>query len=228
MPRRGSRVLYNHIKHLKKQEILNLARQTCKCGHSYLEHFKCYQEETGNIERIGFLDIETSNLSADFGIIFSYAIKELGGKIIGRTVTPNEMRTEMYDKKLMEEAVAHILGFNRICTYYGSRFDIPFLRARALYHGLDFPLYKEVYHTDVYYMAKNRLCISRKRLETVCDFLGIPAKAHKLNQVMWLKALGGNPKALDFIWKHNTEDVISLEQVWKRLDSYCQPTNRSI
>jgi len=228
MAKRGSKTLYNHIKNLKKQEILNLARQTCKCGHSYLENFKCYQKETGNVDRIGFLDIETSNLAADFGIVFSYAIKEMDGRVIGRTVTPQEMRSEIYDKNLMKEAVDAMKQFNRICTYYGSKFDIPFLRARALYHGLDFPLYKEVYHTDVYYMARNKLCISRKRLETVCDFLGIPAKGHKLNQVQWLKALGGNPKALHFIWQHNTEDVISLEEVFKRLDDYCMPTKRSI
>jgi uncharacterized protein YprB with RNaseH-like and TPR domain len=221
--------LYRKLKGMKKAEIMEAAMKTCKCGHSYLAHPRCWEREQGQLESIGFLDIETSNLKADFGIVFSYAIKHRGSdKIEGRVLTAEEMKKGVYDKKLIQEACEDIRKFDRVVGHYSTRFDLPFLRSRALYYGLDFPVYKEVKHTDTFFMARSRLCISRRRLETICEFLGIPAKGHKLNQKVWLKALGGDDNAFAYIWEHNVEDVISTEAVWEKLDAFCMTNGTSI
>jgi uncharacterized protein YprB with RNaseH-like and TPR domain len=179
-------------------------------------------------EKIGFFDIESSNLQATFGIVLTYCIKALGGKIIKRSIKPSEIRKKIYDKNLMKQFIKDVRQFDRIVGYYSTRFDVPFLRTRCLFYKLDFPLYKEVLHTDVYYMVRNKLRLHRNRLETACEFFHIPAKEHRLKGDIWIAALGGDKKSLDFILKHNMEDVISLEALWKKLDLFTMKTRRSI
>ena len=69
------------IHRLKKKEILWLYEHHCKHGHRYLEHYNCYlQEHPEVIEKVGFLDIECSNLDANWGVMLSYCIKVKGGE----------------------------------------------------------------------------------------------------------------------------------------------------
>jgi uncharacterized protein YprB with RNaseH-like and TPR domain len=186
----------------------------CVHHHTFLEHPKCYVEEK---EKIGFLDIESSNLHADFGIILSYAIKELDGEVTGRVITRKELASKESDKGVVRDCIRDMRRFDRLITYYGTNFDIPYIRTRAMLWELEFPLYKEIKHTDVFYWAKSKLCLHRKRLQVVCDFLGIPSKQHPMEPNMWTSALTGNRRSLAYIYTHNIEDVISLEAAYKRL-----------
>jgi len=180
------------------------------------------------IEKIGFLDIECSGIKSDFGIVFSYCIKELDGELIAKAIKPKEIRDGSYDKRLMKEFIEDLKKFDRIIGYYAQRFDIPFLRSRAIYHGLRFPPYGSHFFNDVYYLVKNRLQLHRNRLEDACRFFGIPCKSHPLVPTVWLKAMKGDKKALDYILEHNKEDVISLEALWKKIYMYGLIGRRSI
>jgi hypothetical protein len=96
-------------------------------------------------------------------------------------------------------------------------------------HKLDFPLYKEISHTDAYQKAKVLIrTLHSKRLGVVSAFLGIKAKEHPLNPDIWLSCLSGNQKAIDFVQTHCNEDVTSLENVWKRLSPYQKLTKTTI
>jgi uncharacterized protein YprB with RNaseH-like and TPR domain len=223
-----------NIGRLTKDEIVKRANWRCPVkGHSKhngLEHPKCYEKlkdlEEG--EKIGFLDIETSNLKADFGIIFSYCIKEHGGKILGRSLTKEELLNEVYDKELLKECNEDMRKFDKVVGYYSTKFDIPYLRTRSTYWKLDFPVYKEVKHTDVYYIIKNKFNLHRNRLETACDFFSIEAKTHPLMANIWFRAMVGDKKALSFIFSHNKEDVVSLEKLYDLTIKYAYPCNKSI
>ena len=59
---------------LKKQELVWLATHRCRHRHLYIEHYNCYLKEHPDREKIGFLDIESSNLDGDYGIMLSYWI----------------------------------------------------------------------------------------------------------------------------------------------------------
>jgi len=110
---------------------------------------------------------------------------------------------------------------------HNTGFDLPFIRSRCLYHGIDFPMFGDIKHLDVYYMVKSKLCISRKSLENACRLIGVKGKTH-LDGKYWIKALTGDKKALGYILNHNEKDVEILEKLYNRLIDYVKGTKKSI
>jgi uncharacterized protein YprB with RNaseH-like and TPR domain len=217
-----------NIANLKKEEIVHRFNFRCTHGHNGLAHPTCYEKEKNLKKKIGFLDIETSNLKATFGIVFSYCIKTLNGDIIQNVVTPDELKKGIYDKRLMEDFCRDARKYDRLIGYYSSCFDIPFLRSRCVYHKLNFPIYKEIKHTDLYMMIRGRLNMHSKRLGVVCEFFGIASKEHPMTSHVWFRAMQGQPEALKYIVTHNIEDVISTEALWLRVNDYARITDTSI
>jgi len=219
---------------LLKEEIIWLFNHKCKHNHRYTEHPQCFLEEykdrIGTVEKVGFLDIEATNLAADFGYILCYSIKELDGELKHRLVTPLEIRSYTFDKGVMKQFLKDIVPFDRLVGYYSKdyRFDVPFLRTRALKWGLEFPEWKDYLFTDAYDLAKPKLRLHRTRMENVCDLLGIPSKEHRLNPEVWQRAQAGSQQALAYILKHCDEDVLSLEGIYKRLNQFSRTSKTSI
>jgi len=217
---------------MPKNDILWQYNHYCRHGHRYSEHPTCFLEEYADklatIQRSACLDIETTNLSADFGYILCYSIKELDGEITHRSITPQEIKTYKFDEPLMRQFLKDIRGIDKVITYYGSNFDIPFLRSRALRFNIPFPGWKELLSTDVYYIARAKLRTHRKRLEVVADLMGIPSKQHRLNPEVWQRAQAGSKQALDYIQTHCDEDVITLEAVYERLINFRSENKTSI
>ena len=188
-------------------------------------------EETSPIkERIGFLDIETTGLNANWDYVISYAIKD-GDNFFGRTLTRREtLNWELLDKNLMREFCEDVKKFDRLIVYWGKdrRHDVPFLRTRSLKWNLRFPFYKEVLLIDCYDMARGKLRLHRYRLENVAQFLSIPAKDHRLDADIWQKAKLGHRPSLNYVWEHNKEYVVTLEKVYNRLIEFYRKTRSSI
>lgn len=223
------------IAELKKKELVWLGKHRCKKhSHTYLEHYDCYLKENPPEDKIGFLDIESSNLKATFGIVYTYAIKELDGKLYQGSVSIKDLRNAEYDKNLLKKLIDDLQHFSRVIGHYFTdyRFDLPFLRTRAVKWGLDFPEYKFMSANDTYSVLKAKFKLHSNRMETACEFFDIPAKGHKMKPDIWLKMITGNPKlmkqALAYIMKHNIEDVYSTEALWKRIEKYSLKGNRSI
>lgn len=223
---------------LLKKHFIYIHTHTCKHYHTYAEHPQCYFDEKpyqkdGNapgVERVGFLDIEATNLHATFGYTFSYCIKELDGEIYEYLLSPREIRKCIFDRKLIEQLCVDLRRFDRVVVYWGKdrRYDVPFLRTRAVYHGSDFPKYKELVVNDLFDIVKAKLRLHRNRLETACEFFDIPSKTHRLSPTIWQKAMAGDKKSLAWILDHNREDVISTEQLWKKLQIYVRNPDTSI
>jgi uncharacterized protein YprB with RNaseH-like and TPR domain len=226
----------NNFKPFTKKELVWLSENRCEHNHTYASHLNCWRrehpyEKPGEIpERIGFLDIEASGLVGSFHYVFSWAIKKLDGEIIGRVLTSDEISNYKFDRILMKEFCKEVKNYDRIVVHYGldRRFDIPFLRTRCSLYGLNFPLYKEIWVEDTWMMSRNKLKLHSNRLESICDFYSIPSKQHKLQPKIWMRGLTGHTPSLKYIWKHNIEDVVSLEKVWKKLNKYMPKVKRSI
>ena len=221
------------IRRLKKSDIEWLNDHQCKAhGHSYLTHYPCFLREKPDgspfQERVGYLDIESTGLKGNWDYCLCWCLKIQGGEILGRHLTKREIVDYKFDKNLMKELIDTIRGFDRIVTYYGMRFDIPFIKTRCEKWGLEFPAYRDLWQTDVYFIAKANLLLHSTRLMHVCDLMGIPNKEHKLDPDIWQKAQSGHVPSLDWIFQHCREDVTSLEMAHERLKKYTIPAKRSL
>ena len=214
---------------LKKSSLVRYVTGRCVHRHTYLEHPFCFEEE--NMGRLGFLDIEATNLKADFGIVLSYCIKDAHSpRIYGRHITRTEVqhKDKQYDKDILMDCIRDIRRFDRIVTYFGTSYDCPFLRTRALRWNLPYPLYGEIKHFDLFYLAKSKLNLHRKSLEVVTKWLGIEGKNH-IDWEVWLDAtFRQDKKSLEEIFDHNKRDVIILEQAYNKLINYSKGTFKSI
>ncbi len=171
-------------------------------------------------DRVGYLDLEASNLNANFGICFSWVIKEQGvDKLDYAVVTKEEMRNGILDKRVIQDFVNTIQKYTIVYTYYGSRFDVPFLRTRALMHEIEFPALGETQHRDLYYLVRSKMKLNRNSLENATGALGIEGKTH-INWKFWIRAMTGDKQALDYILEHNKYDVIILEKLHEKLAKF--------
>jgi len=225
-----------NIKKLKKSEIDWLATHYCKHSMSYLEHQNCFFEEAPKdspfIEKIGFLDIETSGFYADYDFMLSWCILNNDTDEVEKDlIQPDEIRkTYTFDKRIVASLSKALKGYDRVIVYNGVdyRFDIPFARTRALRWGIDFPGYKEILVEDAYIMVKQKLRLSRKKLGNACGLLEIPAKTLPGDPNIWMRASAGDKKELEYVLAHNIEDVVSLKELYNRLNKYVLHGKRSI
>ena len=196
---------------LPERSLSSIGHKACRLGVRFqdLAQGKC-----------GFLDIETSQLQGDFGFMYCWTVKTLGeDEYFSGVITEDEIRSGILDKRIVAELVETLKQYKRILTYYGSRFDVPFTRTRAVAHGLKFVPYGLVQHKDIWFLARRILKLHRYRLENVSDVLGIKGKTH-LDPKIWVMANTGNGESLKYILEHNIADVEILEKVYKKLCEY--------
>jgi len=210
-----------NINKLRKKEILWLYNKRCMAhGCRYIEHPACFERERYDLpdcpieaEKVGFLDIEEEN-----------------GKIYEDLITPKDIRSFVFDKYVLLKLCQDIRRFDRVVVHWGKdrRHDLPFLRTRALKWNREFPLYREIFVTDTYDMAKAKLSLHSYRLESICQFFNIPAKGHRLDPDLWQRAKAGCQKSLKHILEHCREDVIAMELVYKKLVPFFRGNKVSI
>jgi uncharacterized protein YprB with RNaseH-like and TPR domain len=195
--------------------------------------------------KIGYLDIETDNLKADYGTILSWCIKAKDGPVYYDVITKEELFNGEVDRRIVESCIAKMLDYRIIVTYYGTVFDLTFLRAKALHYDLYFPGYvseekelknggtrivtnPELYHFDLYFTCKSKLAsLSSKSLANVCSYLNIQGKT-PIDKETWRKAKYGDPVALAEVLEHNVGDVEILELLHNRLTPFQKFTRRGI
>lgn len=222
------------VHRLTKAEIVWLGSHTCEAHrHTFLTHYNCYLKEQPERESVAVFDIETTDFKADRGHILSYCIKPIGkDKILSGVVNKVDIqkghKTYDEDRRIVEKCVEELSKFNKVVGYYSKRFDLPYIRARALTMGIDFPFYGSIQHIDVFDIVKNRFCISRKSQEVACRvLLGSTDKTH-FDYKVWRDAARGDPKALKQVLDHNKFDVKDLEKLWLKVRDYARRHDVSI
>lgn len=221
------------VHRLRKDEIVWLANHTCKAHrHSYLTHYHCYLREEPDTERVAILDIETSNLKADYGIVLTWCLKPLGSDdILKGQITAADIRKGRKgdeDRRIVKDLIGAIQNFDKLITYFGKRFDVPYLRARALHMGEFFPRFGTIKHIDVFDIVKHRFCMSRKSQEVACRFLLNHTDKTHFSGSIWRDAARGDRKALKMVMEHNIYDVTDLEKLYLRVIDYSRRNDVSI
>jgi len=218
------------VRSLSKDQLVWLGTNKCKHGHTFLEHYACYMnEEMHSDERVGFLDIECSGLKANFAIMLSYCIKVRGEKkIYSDFLTKKDAETHL-DARIVKNCIKDLTeNFDRVIGHYSKRFDIPFLRTRALILNLDFPQFGEMYHTDTWDIARKKLCLSSNRQGVIAEAITGEDIKTRIDQKHWIPALQGNREAMEYILDHNMRDVHQLEANYEKLRVFSKVTKSSI
>lgn len=222
------------IHRMKLDEIRKAAAYRCKHGHTGIEHYDCYLRETDQtvVPKVGFLDIETSNLDANFGIILTYAIKEQAtGDILCDSINKEDIARYAPDKsdvRVVQNLVEDIQSFDKVVTYYGKRFDIPFIRTRALVDGIPFPYFGSIKHDDVYFWAKFKLKLNSNRLDVVARTLFGETEKNHIEYKYWVGGTRGDEESLEYILDHNVRDVEELKRVYDVLVDFARRQDSSI
>lgn len=102
------------------EELIWLHENKCKHGHRYISHLNCWLN-AGEIkpERVGFLDIETSNLSPAFGVVLCWCIKDRNSDTIYYDYLKKEdIFSDDEDKRIIETCVDTMKQFDRIVGHY--------------------------------------------------------------------------------------------------------------
>jgi len=179
---------------------------------------------TGHELTIGYLDIESTGFSANIDVMLSWCLKGRGIKdVAGACITREELMSDDQDARIVEQLVDEMNKYDVVVTYYGTRFDIPFIRTRALYHNTYFPMYRQKSHKDLYYVVRSKLKLHRSSLMAATEFFGIAGKT-RIRPEFWQKARWGDEQSLEYIYKHNVADVVILEKLHRRLEEYAAPT----
>jgi uncharacterized protein YprB with RNaseH-like and TPR domain len=241
-----------------------LTRLFCNHRHNIENHPRCFVSGNVNLEqaealykengepwykldglRIGYLDIESDGLKADFSTMLTWCIKEKDGDVTYDMIKKEELFAGVDpDKRLVKSCIQEMQKYKIIVTYYGTGFDIPFIRSKALHYDLCFPSYTfveqelkngntrvltlpELYHFDIYYTVKSKLNLSRKSLDSACDYLHIEGKT-PLSKEAWRLAKYGNAEALAQVLEHNTMDVAILEKLHNKLEPFQKWGKKSV
>lgn len=180
-----------------------------------------------------FLDIETSpnvvfswrvgyNINIDYeNIIEERAIVCIGYKWEGEKETRILKWDDKHNDKTMLKAFIPILeSADEVVAHFGDKFDIPWIRGRAAYHGLSVSPYIKTIDTKV--QAKKLFYFNANRLDYLAQFLGLGEKIDT-DFKLWKDVVAGNVTALNKMLRYCKHDVVLLEKVFQKLEGYMKP-----
>lgn len=161
------------------------------------------------------LDLETSSLEADAGVIVGAGIMSEQGRAEYFPV-----RRSDEEKSVIGKLVGRLQDFDFVVTWNGRYFDVPFLTTRLLSHGLDPRAITGKRHIDLNEVVKSRLKLTFTYLDHVCDFFGIEKNRGTMGMDvprLYVRALEGDRRALGVIRDHCLDDLQATRKVYLRL-----------
>lgn len=170
--------------------------------------------------RIILFDIEATNLNANIGHILCVGWKVYGDKKI------NVIKIDDYtlfdedctdDYAVVKETGEVLSEGDAFVTWYGTRFDVPYINSRLIYHGLPLlPHMTAANHIDGWRTARYKMKLNSNRLATVSAFFGAEEKT-PINWRTWARAAAGHRPSLGYVYRHCRQDINVLEQVYEKI-----------
>ena len=174
--------------------------------------------------KIAAFDIETTDLKAGIGHMLCASICPIVDNKSGRSKPYSYWLAEedfkidsTIDKDLAYNIREELNKYNCIVTWNGKMFDVPFLNARLMKHGLD-PFHPQFHLDAMYYAGGISMRIGSRKLASVQQFFDIKEKKIPLEWAEWRKASRGDDEAMKKVIKHCELDTIVLcKAYWKLL-----------
>ena len=124
----------------------------------------------------------------------------------------------MCDKEMLSKFIMELNKADEIVAHNGDRFDIKWIRTRALYHGI--PMKNKYRSLDTLKKAKQNFNFPNNKLDTIARFLGVGAKVEHDGMKMWDAVQDGDKYYLDEMVKYCDGDIIVLQDVYFAMQSY--------
>ena len=169
-------------------------------------------------------DIETTNLTANYGIILCAVIKplRLPPKVFRLDQFKAKIRDE--DKELVRALISELEKYDFVITYNGIKFDNKYINTRALYHRLE-PLGEKL-QIDMLTTARRVLRTNNKRLDTIAKFFDLEEQKTPIDMKFWRWAMLGDKEAMDQVVEHCIQDVKVLESVYDTLGRFVKSVRK--
>lgn len=170
------------------------------------------------INKVLFFDIESTNLSANFGTILCISYKwnfEKEVHTISITDFPEFQKDPTNDKQVVKEFKKVYEEADFTVAHFGARFDIPMINTKLIMHHLS-PL-PNTRLIDTWWIAKHKLKLNSNRLETLIAALGLKHKKTPLSGPIWIRATAGHRASIEYITTHCESDVKALEEAYNKL-----------
>lgn len=189
-----------------------------------------------DIKTIGYLDIESSGLTADFDIMLSYAV-HIRDTQTEKTETrfgvlkPSDFayarkqeNAYLIDKRITQKLIKDILGLDCLIGHWfigKHRHDMPFIRTRAAINNLEgLPKHKQVRYGDTQRWGSTLYRCHNSGLSTLAQMLGAHQKKTPLDPEVWVNACIGVSGALDYVLDHNIKDSKITCFIHKKMEEY--------
>lgn len=183
-----------------------------------------------NPVRVAVLDIETTGLNAAFGVVLCAVVKLYGPderKVFrADEYEPWRRGERANDAPLLRDILACLEEADILIAHNGLKFDLPFLRTRAVVHGLPPVNFQKI--IDPVQLARQHFRFSGNSLDSIAKTLSTQAAKTPLSPETWQRAsLNGDPAAMEEIVQHCIYDVDVLEEVCWQLRGYVKQIDRA-
>lgn len=183
-----------------------------------------------NRKRVGFspirvatFDLETTGLNAGFGrilcgVVMTYDPQEI--KIFRADEYPSwrdGRRSDDHD--ITAEIMSFLEEFDVLIAHNGVKYDLPFLRTRALQYGL--PPLQPLKIVDPVLAARRQLRLQSNSLDAIAKHIDAPFRKTPLEPIVWARAMmDGDVDSMNLIVEHCVADVQVLDFVAHAMRGY--------
>ena len=121
------------------------------------------------------------------------------------------------DKRIVKRLAPILEQADEVIGHNGDRFDIPWLRGRALFHGI--PMSPHITSQDTLKLSRRYFGLNSHRLDYIGGFIG---QGHKMNTdfALWKRVMAGDSKSLKYMVDYCKRDVELLEEAWDIMSPY--------
>lgn len=187
-----------------------------------------------DIKKIGYLDIETSGLTANFDIMLSYGIlvrdtqtekteiRSCLCKSSDFALAQKKENADLIDKRITEKLILDLVGIDCLIGHWfigKHRHDIPFVRTRVAINKIKgFPKHKQVRYGDTQRWGSALFRNHNNSLETLAAMFDVHTHKTRLDAKIWKNACIGVKSALEYVYVHNIRDCKITYKIHKGLE----------
>lgn len=128
------------------------------------------------------------------------------------------------DAKIVKKVIPLLEEADEVVAHNGGKFDIPWIRGRALFHRI--PMSPKVQIVDTLTLARRYFNLNSNRLDYIGKYLGLEGKIGT-DYSLWKRVMAGENAALREMVTYCKRDVELLEEMWDIVSPYFPPRTHS-